>query len=132
MTRPFAYGFGFIYVVLGVIGFVWTGFDGWVEADGSMLLLFELNPTHNLAHLAVGAVLMWAGTETSPADRVAVAVVGLLYLGLGIAGFWLTGAPDYNVLAINTADNWLHIVSGLLGVAAAAVPAPSRRDARVP
>lgn len=117
-ARLFGYSFGFAYVALGVVAYLVTGFERWLEADvDSYVLWFRLNPTHNLVHLAIGTLLLWAGTEPEPVARIAVGLVGVLYLGVGIAGFWLVGAPDRNVLALNGADNVLHLVTGAAAVA---------------
>lgn len=134
-AKLFGYGIGGIYVILGTVGFAWTSFSGWLVADtGSYLIWFRLNPTHNLVHLAIGAFLMWAGTEPEPVARLGVALVGVLYLGAGIAGFWLAGTPDWNVLAFNFADNLLHLGTGAsaLAVAAFSVGRTGRVSVRVP
>lgn len=137
-ARLFAYTVGLAYVLLGVVGFAWTEFTGWLEADtGDLLLWFRLNPTQNLVHLGLGAVLMWAGTEPEGYARLGVAAVGAVLVGGGVAGFFLTGLPDWNVLALNLADNVLHLVTGAAALLAAAssatraARAPARIGARV-
>lgn len=41
--------------MVGVAGFAVTGFDGFADPDGELLLgLFEVNPLHNIVHLLIG------------------------------------------------------------------------------
>jgi hypothetical protein len=47
---------GAVYVLVGLVGFAVTGFDGFAEPDGELLLgIFEINPLHNIVHLLIGA-----------------------------------------------------------------------------
>ncbi|MBW3577540.1 MAG: DUF4383 domain-containing protein [Actinobacteria bacterium] len=124
MARGFAYVAGFVYVVLGVVGFAVTGFEHWVEADtDTYIAWFRLNSTLNLVHAALGTVLLWAGTEPPGAVRPVVTTVGLVFLVFGVAGFALTGNAEWNVLALNRADGVLYLATGVAALAAA-------RDAR--
>ncbi|MDP9023131.1 MAG: DUF4383 domain-containing protein [Actinomycetota bacterium] len=119
MARGFAYVAGFVYVVLGVVGFAVTGFDHWVEADtDTYIAWFRLNSTLNLVHAALGSVLLWAGTEPLEAVRPVVTTVGLVFLVLGVTAFPLTGNADWNVLALNRADGILYLVTGVAALAA--------------
>jgi uncharacterized protein DUF4383 len=52
---------GAVYLVVGVAGFFVTGGVGVADTEGSKLLgLFEVNPLHNVVHLAIGAALVVA------------------------------------------------------------------------
>ena len=61
------------------------------------------------------------GSPTSAAAKTVNTVVGAVYLLLGIVGFFLVGTA-LNILALNTADHFLHLASAivLLGVGLAA------------
>lgn len=123
VARVVAVGLGVLYLALGTFGFLWTGFEAWVEPDtDAFVLVFRLNPSHNLVHLAIGAALVVAGAGRAGTARSVVALVGAAYLAVGVAGFWVTGAPDWNVLALNTADNLLHVATGVVALLAAAAP----------
>jgi len=53
--------FGATYVAIGLLGFVATGGVGFADTEGSNLLgIFEVNPLHNLVHLAIGVALLLA------------------------------------------------------------------------
>ena len=116
---------GVVYLLVGIAGWFVTGFEGFAEHDPDQTLLgFAVNPLHNIVHLLIGlaGVVMW-----STADR-ARTYGWLLAIGYGAAfvyGLFVVDNPDANVLNINWADNWLHLVSTLAGLAIALWP---RRD----
>lgn len=110
--------FGAVYLLVGLLGFAFTGGVGFVATKGGLLLgIFEVNPLHNVAHLLIGAALLIAGLTTAAAAKAVNITVGAVYLLLGIVGFFLVGTAA-NILALNTPDHFLHLVSAivLLGV----------------
>ncbi|MWV51154.1 DUF4383 domain-containing protein [Rathayibacter sp. VKM Ac-2803] len=113
-NRLIASVFGAVYVVVGLLGFVVTGGVQFLATDGGLLLgIFEVNPLHNVAHLLIGGALLIAGLSTAPAAKTVNATVGGLYLLLGVVGFFLVNT-SLNVLALNTADHFLHLASALV------------------
>lgn len=114
--------FGAVYLLVGLLGFAVTGGIGFLATkDGLLLGIFEVNPLHNIAHLLIGAALLIAGLSSVAAAKGVNTTVGAVYLLLGIVGFFLVGT-DLNILALNTADHFLHLASAivLLGVGLAA------------
>lgn len=113
--------FGVIYLLVGLLGFAVTGFDGFVDTNTDEALLgFELNPLHNIAHLLIGALLLGAALKGVSAAKGSNTLVGAVYLLLGILGFFIASDDnDLNILSLNGADNILHLASAavLLGVA---------------
>ena len=123
--------FGAVYVLVGLLGFTVTAGVDFIATDGGLLLgIFEVNPLHNIAHLLIGAALLIGGLSNVRAAKAVNLIVGAAYLLLGIVGFFIadTGA---NVLALNTADHFLHLGSALilLGVAIAADKNVTPREA---
>ncbi|GHD44330.1 DUF4383 domain-containing protein [Mycetocola manganoxydans] len=121
-NRLLATAFGGVYLLVGLLGFAVTGGLTFFATEGNLLLgLFAVNPLHNVAHLLIGAALLIAGLSNVAAARTTNTVVGAAYLLLGIVGFFLVGTA-FNVLALNTADHFLHLGSAivLLGVGLAA------------
>lgn len=123
---------GVVYLLVGVAGFLVTGFDGFASPEGESLLGFEVNPLHNIVHLAIGAlgVAMWS-------NRANARMFGwILLLGYGAAtiyGFVVAGSDGAeNFLAINQADNFLHLASALAGGVVIATAQPGRDTARAP
>ncbi|NLP83158.1 DUF4383 domain-containing protein [Microbacterium sp. CFH 90308] len=106
--------FGAVYLVVGALGFAVTGGVGFIATDGGLLLgIFEVNPLHNIAHLLIGAALLIGGLKSVTAAKAVNIVVGAVYLLLGIVGFFLVGTA-LNILALNTFDHFLHLVSALV------------------
>ena len=121
-NRLLATVFGAVYLLVGLLGFAVTGGVGFIATEGGLLLgLFAVNPLHNIAHLLIGAALLIAGLSNVAAAKSVNTVVGAVYLLLGIVGFFLVGTA-LNILALNTADHFLHLASAivLLGVGLAA------------
>ena len=114
--------FGAVYLLVGLLGFAVTGGVGFLATKGGLLLgIFMVNPFHNVAHLLIGAVLLIGGLISVRAPKTDNIIIGAAYLLLGIVGFFLVGT-SLNVLALNTFDHFLHLVSAilLLGVGFAA------------
>jgi len=127
-NRIVATVFGAVYVLIGLLGFAVTGGVGFIATEGGLLLgVFQVNPLHNVAHLAIGAALLVAAFANVAAAKTVNTIVGGAYLLLGIVGFFLAGTAA-NILALNTADHFLHLASAivLLGVGLGA-----ERSARV-
>ncbi|MBN9631040.1 MAG: DUF4383 domain-containing protein, partial [Actinobacteria bacterium] len=117
-NRLVATVFGAVYLLVGLLGFAFTGGVGFVATQGGLILgIFEVNPLHNVAHLLIGAALLIAGLTRAAAAKAVNITVGAVYLLLGIVGFFLVGTGA-NILALNTPDHFLHLVSAivLLGV----------------
>ncbi len=55
-----------------------------------------------------------AGTR---AARMANTLIGVVYIALGLLGLFITGDSPLNIIALNGADNGLHLVIGALLVA---------------
>ena len=118
-NRIVATVFGAVYLLVGLLGFAVTGGVGFFATEGGLLLgVFAVNPLHNVAHLLIGAALLIGGIVSATAAKAVNATVGAAYLLLGIVGFFLAGTAA-NILALNTADHFLHLASAivLLGVA---------------
>ena len=109
--------FGVVYVLVGAVGFAITTGLGFAEPTGHQLIIFELNPLHNVVHVLVGGLLAGAALGSAGASKVVNTLVGAVYLLVGIAGFFLVGS-ELNIIAVNHPDNLLHLVSAavLLGV----------------
>ena len=130
-NRLVAVIFGAVYLLVGLLGFAVTGGVGFIATDGGLLLgIFEVNPLHNIAHLLIGAALLIAGLSSVRAAKGVNVTIGAVYLLLGIVGFFLVGTAA-NILALNTADHFLHLASAivLLGVGLGADRGTSTRSA---
>ncbi|MDX2377121.1 DUF4383 domain-containing protein [Microbacterium sp. LRZ72] len=113
-NRIIATIFGAVYLLVGLLGFAVTGGVAFIATEGGLLLgIFEVNPLHNIVHLLVGAVLLITGLASVPAAKGANITIGAVYLLLGIVGFFIVDSA-LNILALNTADHFLHLASALV------------------
>ncbi len=116
-ARLYATLVGGLLVLAGIVGFFYSAsFGGPGEVD-DVLGVFSVNAWHNVFHIATGAIgLLVAGFA---ARRYAL-WLGILYLGVAAWGFALgSGESILGFLPVNTADDFLHLALGLLGVGAA-------------
>ena len=124
---------GVVYLLIGVVGFFVTGFDNFAEHSGETLLGFEINPLHNIVHILVGV----AGIALSRTLRTARTFGWLLAVAYGATFLYGLFVADEtgpeNFLSLNGADNILHLLSALAGLAIALGPVRTAvdRDSRV-
>jgi len=117
---------GVVYVLVGVLGFIpgITVANGAAPGQGLLLGIFAVNTIHNVAHLVLGAALIWAATtgdNVRLVNKGLAAVFAVLVVGSVIA-------PIVEGVAINPPDTGLHLLS-LLVTAAVGFMAPSRERA---
>ena len=113
---------GAVYTLVGIAGFFVTGFENFASETDKTLAGFEINPLHNIVHLAIGlaGLALWRRLDTARTYG------WLLAAGYGLAflyGLFAAGNSDVNFLSLNGADNGLHLVSAAAGVAIALWPA---------
>jgi hypothetical protein len=124
-THPAQYlalAIGVVYTLVGLLGFLVTGFDDFAAETNKTLLGFEINPLHNIVHLLIGVagIAMWRPLRTARLyGWILAAGYGLTFL----FGLFAAGNSDINFLSLNGADNGLHLVSALAGLAIALWPA---------
>ncbi|WP_129336923.1 DUF4383 domain-containing protein [Cellulomonas endophytica] len=104
--------FGVVYLLVGLAGFAVTGDVPFVGQEGSSLLGFEVNGLHNIVHLLIGAALLAASRKVSTAKGMNT-TVGAVYLLVGVVGLFILDSSA-NILALNGADNVLHLGSALI------------------
>lgn len=116
-AQLFALLAGVVYLAVGLLGFVATGFEGWLANGPESLLSLDVNPFHNVVHMLVGLLLIGASLPPNPAVVQWVLIAGgLVLILLAVLGF-------FNVLqfisidAPLAPDNFLHLVTGILAVA---------------
>jgi hypothetical protein len=109
-----AFLFGAVFVLVGLLGFTVSGGHSAVGHDGGALLgLFQVNVLHNVVHIAVGALMISAGVAGARAAKAVNTIVGAVYLLLFVIGLLIVGDNGANIIALNAADNGLHLVLGL-------------------
>ena len=136
-ARLYAGVVGAVLVVAGVVGFFYNSeFTSDVQVRDAVFGVLDVNGWHNVVHIATGALGLLAFTAGAYAARTYAFALGLVYLVVAAWGF-IVGDGDsiLSIVPVNTEDNILHLLLGLLGVAAgAASPAvgPARAQAQTP
>jgi hypothetical protein len=114
-AQLFALVFGIVYLGVGVVGFFVTGFDDFAsDTFDEKLLIFALNPLHNLVHLGIGAAWIGASVNHLTAKQANLGI-GIAYALVAILGFfdvleWLA------IEGPGSADNWLHLGTAILAI----------------
>lgn len=105
---------GAVYVVLGLVGFVVTGFDGFTQDGPDELLGGGLNPFHNIVHIGAGLFLIIMGLQKNPAAAEGAAMgAGLTLIVLFVIG--VTSGDNLTILSTNGVgdfNNFNHLVVG--------------------
>lgn len=99
---------GAAFLVVAIWGFI----------DGSRVLIFHVNTTHNIVHLLSGALALACGFMSVRTARIFCISLGLVYALVAVLGF-LGVDPVISLLHLNPADNWLHVGIAAVFLAAA-------------
>ena len=133
-AQAFALVIGLSLTVAGILGFFYNASFG--SGDGTerdaVLGILDVNAWHNLVHLGSGLLgLMVAGSYSG--SRAYALGLGAIYLVVTVLGL-IAGDGDeiFNLIPINTADNVLHLLLGLAGVAAGLLTPGSPAPTTVP
>lgn len=105
--------FGAVYLLVGVAGFFVTSGVAFAATEGEALIVFDVNPLHNVVHLLIGGALLVAALSSTVAAKATNTTVGAVYLLVGVVGLFLVGSSA-NIIALNGADNVLHFASAVL------------------
>ena len=98
---------GIVLVLIGILGFFM----------GDSVLGFGVNSTHNYVHVLSGLILLWAGFGAGgKRAKTYNLIFGIVYLLVAIVGF-MNVMSIVDLLALNPADNWLHLLIGVITTA---------------
>jgi hypothetical protein len=114
-AQMFALVFGVVYLLVGIVGFFITGFDDFAgETFDDELIVFALNPLHNIVHIALGAVWLASAARHDMAKAVnmllGVVLLVVFVLGMVEALQWLAIEDS------GASDNYLHLATALLAI----------------
>ena len=115
---------GLVVIVLGIIGFILTGFTNYTEmTDHSIFGLFQTNGFHNTVYIIFGLLWLLGAFTLTPAGNqgmnIAVGGALLLVAVLGFLGYWSLlsippGVNGDNILDLAVALASLIVGGGLL------------------
>jgi hypothetical protein len=134
-AQVFALVIGATLTVAGIVGFFYSA--SFSTGDGTerdaVLGLLDVNGWHNLVHIASGAIGLLVGGSYVGSRAYALGL-GVIYLAVTLLGF-LAGNGDeiFNLIPVNTEDNFLHLLIGIAGVGAGlATPATAPPSTQSP
>jgi len=127
-ARLYATVVGATLTVAGIIGFFYSSSFGSPGEVDKVFGILAVNGWHNVVHLATGLLGLAAAGY---AARQYALGLGLVYIAVAVWGFIIgSGDSILTIVPVNTADNFLHLLLGLAGLAAgAATPAEGPRPA---
>lgn len=116
-ARLYATLVGGVLVIAGIIGFFYSASFGSPGSVDDAFGLLAVNGWHNVVHILTGAIgLLVAGY----AAREYALWLGIVYAVIAFWGFIIgSGDSILGFIPVNTEDNFLHLILGLLGIAAA-------------
>jgi hypothetical protein len=116
-ARLYATLIGGALVVAGIIGFFYSASFGAPGDVDDVFGILAVNAWHNIVHILTGAIgLLVAGY----AARQYALWLGIVYIAIAIWGFVIgSGDSILGFIPVNTEDDFLHLVLGVLGVGAA-------------
>ena len=114
-AQSFALIFGIIYVLIGVLGFPVTGFSDFAgKTYEEELLIFPVNPLHNLVHLVLGVWWVASSGRHATANQANLVIGGVLGLVTILGGF---GVLRFLAIeSFGSPDNFLHLVTAALSL----------------
>jgi hypothetical protein len=110
---------GAVLTVAGIVGFFYnSGFTSDKSVRDAIFGILDVNGWHNVFHIATGVLGLVAASSYASARNYAL-LLGIVYITVAIWGF-IVGDGDsiLSILPVNTADNVLHLVIGVSGIAA--------------
>ena len=109
---------GLVFMLVGILGFIpgittHYGNLSFAGHTGAKLLgVFRVNALHNLVHLGFGAVGLVAARSFAD-SRLYLIGGGVVYLVVFVYGVLVDMGSSDNFIAVNHADNLLHLVLGV-------------------
>jgi len=123
---------GAVLLVAGILGFFYSASFGSPGDVDAVIGILDVNAWHNLIHILSGVIGLLAFASSPAASRTYALVFGVVYIVVAIWGF-IIGSHEsiLGFVPINTEDNILHLILGVLGIGAYAASEPGV-EARAP
>jgi Domain of unknown function (DUF4383) len=115
-ARLYATLVGGTLVIAGIIGFFYSSSFGSPGKVDAVFGVLNVNGWHNVVHIVTGGLGLLAAGYWA---RQYALGLGVVYIAIAIWGFILgDGHNILGFLPVNTEDNFLHLILGVLGLAA--------------
>ena len=133
-AQVYALLFGAVLTIAGIIGFFYNSdFTSDKTVRDAVFGILDVNGWHNVVHILTGVIGLLAASAYA-SSRVYAIGLGIIYILVAIWGFIIgSGDSILSIIPVNTADNILHLLIGIAGIAAGmatpAVADPTTRAA---
>ena len=97
LVKPLTWILGIVLLLVGVAGFF----------TGSPLIVFAVDPLHNIIHILSGVAALFAASSGYAYARLYLILFGLVYGLVAVVGF-VQGTTVLGLITVNMEDNWLH------------------------
>lgn len=130
-ARSYARVLGWLLLVIGLLGFLPTVGGTLGSGSSNLLGIFPINNVHNVVHIVTGLLGVFAGYYRSGVyARTYALTFGVVYALVTILGFVVApgGPVGYllGLIPLNIADNLLHLLIALGGIAVYFLTSPAR------
>jgi threonine/homoserine/homoserine lactone efflux protein len=114
MQKKMSIVLGTVFVLVAILGMIGTPIVG--HATGAY---FMTNIIHDVVHLVIGLVLLYVALKKTSVLATTLKTVGVIYLLVAALGFAAVETVSnagsiLGLVDVNTADNWLHVVLGVV------------------
>jgi len=123
---------GAVFLLVGVLGFIpgiTTNYGDMAlagnDSEAELLGIFQVSILHNIVHLLFGVFGILAARSVRDSRNFLIGG-GVVYLLLTLYGVAIDHGSEVNVVPINTADNWLHLVLAIAMIGAGVALGRSR------
>ncbi len=103
--------FGWVFIVLGILGLVWPGGLSMTATMGPeqprLFGIFPINLLHNVVHIGLGVWGVLSARTWATAKTYAIGA-GVIYAVLAVAGFVVPTL--FGLVPIGGSDIWLHVI----------------------
>lgn len=103
MAKKLAQVFGWILLVVGVVGFFWS----------PLLGIFTVGTWHNVVHIITGLLALWAASSGEAAAKSYLKIFGVIYAVITLWGLF-SSSILFGLFMVNTADTVLHLIIALV------------------
>lgn len=103
MKKKTAAIIGLVLFLLGLMGFLPNPFVGPDK-------FFHANSTHGFVHMLFGVFFLFFGSRSQNGQDLLFKFAFYFYLAVSLFGFVVGPGELFNLLDINSADNWLHLL----------------------
>src|SRR3989344_9126496 len=111
MDKTIATILGVVFLVIGLLGL----FPNSIVGDGAY---FQADLWHNLVHLVTGLIFLLVVSRSPGKSASTLTILGVIYLVIAILGFFVGEGAILGFIGVNGADNWLHLVIGVVALIA--------------